>query len=162
MLMTRLSQYAPGSFVNTVRRELDEALNQAFGNRAGQLEQSAFTLPLTIWGDDQHVYVHADVPGFDRDSLNVVYKEGQLWIRGERKVAREDGRYWHNERLFGQFERAVAIPDTIDANSIEAELTDGVLSITLTKKPEAQPTRIAIKSVANPGAGRLPGNGKKS
>jgi len=162
MLMTRLSQYAPGSFVNTVRRELDEALNQAFGNRTGQMEQSAFSLPLTIWGDDQHIYVHADVPGFDRESMNVVYKEGQLWIRGERKVTREDGRYWHNERLFGAFERAVAIPDAIDPNSIEAVLTDGVLSITLTKKPEAQPTRIAIKSAVDGGTQRLTGNGQTS
>ena len=154
MLTTRLSSYMPGSFVNTVRRELDEAFNQALGNRAAQLEQ-AFSLPLTIWGDDEHVYVHADVPGFDRESLDVVYKDGQLWIRGERKVTRDDGKYWHNERMFGQFERAVAIPDTIDPGSIEAELVDGVLMITLSKKPEAQPTRIAIKSAGNGNKQRL-------
>jgi HSP20 family protein len=150
----------PGSFVNTVRRELDEAFSQAFGNRTAQLEQS-FSLPLTIWGDDEHVYVHADVPGFDRESLDVVFKDGQLWIRGERKVTLEDGKYWHNERMFGQFERAVAIPDTIDPGSIEAELTDGVLMITLSKKPEAQPTRIAIKSADNGGKKRLADSQKK-
>lgn len=161
MLTTRLSSYMPGSFVNTVRRELDEAFNQALNGRAAQLDQS-FSLPLTIWGDDEHVYVHADVPGFDRESLDVTYRDGQLWIRGERKVARDDGKYWHNERMFGQFERAVAIPDTIDPATIEAELVDGVLTITLSKKPEAQPTRIAIKSSASEGKKRLTETQKKS
>lgn len=161
MLTTRVSSYMPASFVSNVRRELEDAFNQAIGNRGGQVEQSTFYLPLTIWGDDEHVYVHADVPGFERESLDVVYKEGQLWIRGERKVAREDGRYWHNERMFGQFERAVAIPDTIDPASIEAELTDGVLTITLTKKPEAQPTRVSIKSGTNGNKKRLSETTKK-
>jgi len=154
-MLTRLSTYVPGSFVNNVRRELDEAFNQALGSRASQMEQSAYYLPLTIWGDDKHVYVHADVPGFDRDSLDVVFKDGQLWIRGGRKVSREDGKYWHNERMFGEFERAVAVPETIDPASIEAELTDGVLAITLTKKAEAQPTKIAIKSATNSANKRL-------
>ena len=161
MLMTRLNPYSPASIVNNVRRELDEAFQQAFGARTGQVDQSAFYLSLTIWGDDQHLYVQADVPGFDRESLDVTFKDGQLWIRGERKVTREDGRYCHNERMFGQFERAIAIPDTIDPNSIDAELSEGVLAITLTKKPEAQPTRVAIKSAGNGNKKRLAETSKK-
>lgn len=49
MLMTRLSAYAPGSFVNAVRRELDEAFNQAFGNITGAPTRSS---SVTI-GEDE-------------------------------------------------------------------------------------------------------------
>ncbi len=137
--------YTPGSFVGTVRRELDEAFNRAFGETNGQSAPSTHYVPLTIWEDDGHVHLQADVPGFDRESLDVMFRDGQLWIRGERKVPREDGKYWHNERMFGQIERAVSMPDTIDCESIEAELDAGVLYVTLAKKPEAQPTKISIK-----------------
>jgi len=151
--MTRLSTYAPGSFVNTVRRELDEAFKQAFGDAASA--QASCHLPLTIWEDDGHVYLQADVPAADRESIDVEFQDGKLWIRAERRVPRDDGKYWLNERMFGRFERAVLMPETIDPSSIEAELADGVLCVTLAKKPDARPTKIAIKVAGNGHAKRL-------
>lgn len=144
MLMTRLSAYAPGSFVNTVRRELDEAFSQAFGNTPANSD-TPVQLPLTIWEDEGNIHVQADVPGYDRESVDVEFHDGKLWIRAERKVTREDGKYWHNERMFGRFERAIAMPEIVDPESIEAELVDGVLTVTLKKRPEARPTKISIK-----------------
>jgi HSP20 family protein len=148
MLMTRLSTYAPGSFVNTVRRELDEAFSQAFGNSSGNSGETV-QLPLTIWEDEGSIHVEADVPGYDRESVDLEFHDGKLWIRAERKVTREDGKYWHNERMFGRFERAVGMPEIIDPESIEAELVDGVLAVTLKKRPEARPTKISIKGSEN-------------
>lgn len=144
-MQTRLSTYAPGSFVNTVRRELDDAFNQAFGNGNGH-SRPLFHLPVTIWEDDGHVYLEADVPGFDRESLELVFRDGQLWIRGERKLPRDDGKYRHNERMFGRFERAITMPDSIEPDTIDADLECGVLHVTLHKNPEAQPMKVAIKS----------------
>ncbi|MGE3314117.1 MAG: Hsp20/alpha crystallin family protein [Planctomycetaceae bacterium] len=157
MLMTRLSTYAPGSFVSTVRRELDEAFNQAFGTVAGA--QTPCQLPLTIWEDEGNVYLQADVPGYDRESIDLEFQDGKLWMRAERKVPRDDGKYWHNERMFGRSERAISIPETIDPESIDAELTDGVLCITLKKRPEARPTKIAIKADGGGHKKRLTGSG---
>ena len=53
--------------------------------------------------------------------------------------------------MFGRFERAISLPETLDHNSVEAELEDGVLYVTLAKRPEAKPVKIAIN-----------GNGQKS
>lgn len=130
-------------FMGSVRRELDEAFDRSFGN--GEAIEAA-NLPLTIWEDEGYVYVEADVPGFTPDGLDVMFQEGQLWIKAERGVPKDDGKCWHNERRFGRFERAVSLPETVDPASIEAELEHGVLRIMLSKKPEAQPLKINVKS----------------
>jgi len=48
--------------------------------------------------------------------------------------------------LYGRFERLISLPDVVGPDSIEAKLHDGILSITLQKKPEAQPKKVAIKA----------------
>jgi HSP20 family protein len=57
---------------------------------------------------------------------------------GERK-------YWREERTYGQFERRFSLPEAVNPEGIEAELDDGVLHLTLVKKPEAQPKKIAVR-----------------
>lgn len=155
MLRTYWTPVLPASF-NSVRRDLQEAFNHVH-ERPQPLPAR---LPLTIWEDDQHVYLEADVPGFSRESFDIRYQDGQLWIAAERVVPKDDGRYWHNERMFGAFNRAVSLPDVIDPSSIEAELEDGVLYVTMTKKPEAQPVKICVKGSDGNGKSKRISNGK--
>lgn len=105
--------------------------------------------PLTLWEDETKVYVEVDVPGLTRDALELTVDDGKLWIRGERKQStRENAAVRHEERRYGQFERSIALGEMVDFNAIEAELADGVLTVTLAKKAEAQPQKIQIRSVA--------------
>ena len=152
---TRWGTLSPATFA-TARREMDEAFQRLFGQN-GQRERDtrAVYAPLSLWEDEEHVYVDVDVPGFRHDDLDVTFREGKLWISGERKLTERTGTVWHNERVFGRFERAIALPETIDHSSIEAELEDGVLHLTLAKRPEAKPVKIAINANGN-------GNGQKS
>ncbi len=78
-------------------------------------------------------------------SWNIRDVGGTRRSAGERKHPEEDRNYWVNDRAYGAFERAIALPDDVDANSIDAHLTDGVLHITLTKRSEAQPTKVTVK-----------------
>jgi len=141
MLPTYWTPILPAS-LNGARRELENALNEVY-----QRQQSGTgRLPLTIWEDDQHVYLQADVPGFPQESIDLRLHDGQLCITGERPVPQATDDYRHNERMFGVFSRSVTLPETIDPSAIEAELKDGVLSITIRKKPEAQPLKIEVKA----------------
>jgi HSP20 family protein len=54
-----------------------------------------------------------------------------------------------NERGYGRFERVVRLPETIDENSIQANLDAGVLHITLGKKAELQPRKITVQTTDN-------------
>jgi HSP20 family protein len=78
--------------------------------------------------------------------LTITMDAGQLWIRGERKFTHSEQKRWYDERFYGNFERAIALPDTVDPSAVEASLSDGVLAITVGKKPECQPYRVTIKS----------------
>lgn len=144
--------FAPSLF-GTMRRELDDAFEQVFGRleqqgRGLDYRAEGYKAPLSLWEDDSYVYVELDVPGFRQEDLDITFEKDRLWIRGERH-RHADRKYWRNERSFGQFERWIAMPEVIDRDSISAELHDGVLFLSLAKKPEAKATKINIKCVSS-------------
>ena len=128
----------------TVAREMDQVFENVVGD--GRTKPPAAQAPIALWEDDRNVYLEVEVPGLRQDDLDVSIHEGRLIIAGERKPTAKDGKCWFNEHRYGRFQRVVALSDMIEPETIEAELADGILSLTLYKKPEAQPHRIAIKA----------------
>lgn len=149
-LSTRRFAMPMSSAPSFFHREVDDLFDRFFGDFAANSNNGGMTRgwssPVAVWDDDQRVYVELEVPGLSRDDLEVVVHSGNLRIWGERKKVDENRNYWHNERIYGRFERLISLPDVVDPDSIEAEMRDGVLSITLAKRPEAQPKKIAIKA----------------
>lgn len=125
--------------VGSMRGELARAMSDWNGSARVDL------CPLSVWKDDQAVYVESDVPGFHRDEIELRFEDGQLWIRGERTRSEHHPEKFYNERSFGKFERRIKIADRVDPSQIKAELENGVLLVTLPKTPEAQPHKIAIE-----------------
>lgn len=125
----------------------ESMLNQCSRESAGAVRNvlTPRPAPMTLWEDEQGVQIEVDVPGLTHEQLDLTVENGKLTIRGERKQPEREANLKHDERRFGEFERVVTLPETIDTASIEAELNDGVLSISLKKKPEAQPHRVAVK-----------------
>jgi len=82
----------------------------------------------------------AELPGLDEKNVEVKVVNGVLTIKGEKQEDKEEkNKDFHmRERRFGTFERALRIPDTIDADKIEASFKKGVLTVTLPKIAEAQ------------------------
>jgi HSP20 family protein len=102
-------------------------------------------VPISLWHDEDHIYVEADLPGMSDQDVEVTVHKGVLYIRGERKP--EEGRqYLHNGRTWGRFERAIILPDEVDADAVQAELSHGVLRLTLPKSPETRPRKIALRT----------------
>jgi HSP20 family protein len=102
-------------------------------------------VPISLWHDDDHIYVEADLPGMTDQDVEVTVHKGVLFIRGERKP--EPGRqYLYNGRSWGRFERAITLPDDVDADAVQAELGQGVLRLTLPKSPETKPRKIALRT----------------
>jgi len=90
----------------------------------------------------------ADLPGMKPEDVNVEFKDGHLWITGERKDETEDkSKTYHRiERRYGSFRRVIALGNDIDAEQVDATYKDGVLTITVPKVAAAQPKRIQVKS----------------
>ncbi len=88
----------------------------------------------------------ADIPGVDPKDIEVDMDKGILSIRGERRdeSSEEGNNFTRVERSHGVFYRRFALPDSADADGIKASGKHGVLEITIPKKPESTPRRIAI------------------
>ena len=111
-----------------------------FGAR---LDEAA--VPISLWHDEDHIYVEADLPGMNDQDVEVTVHKGVLFIRGERKP--EEGRqYLYDGRPWGRFERAVRLPDEVDTDAVQAELTRGVLRLTMPKSPATKPRKITLRS----------------
>jgi HSP20 family protein len=88
-----------------------------------------------------------EIPGVNRNDIKVNFENNLLTVSGERKLEHEDRRegYHRVERNYGSFLRSFTVPSTIDANKISAEFANGLLRLTLPKRPESQPRVIDIK-----------------
>lgn len=116
-------------------------MDQFFGSNDGQLAQ-AFSVPGSVWEEGQAYHIEMDVPGVQREDVDVNFEKGMLRVTAVRKEL-EGSR--PGTRTFGKMTQTVTLPDSIDAESFNATLKDGVLHITVSKRPEAQPKRIRIE-----------------
>lgn len=121
--------------------DVDHLFNQFFGPTANA---SKWQAPASLWEAEDRLHVEIDAPGVAKDGVDVTFDKGVLSVSLER-TRPEERQYWHNERGFGKVVRTVALPDTVEPESIEAELTDGVLRVSITKRPEVQPRKIDLK-----------------
>lgn len=88
----------------------------------------------------------ADLPGVDLADIEIQMDKGALSLKGERKATTvgEGVTSTRSERLHGRFDRRFALPDSADAESVSAVGRNGVLEISIPKKPETTPRRIVI------------------
>ncbi|PYO01037.1 MAG: Hsp20/alpha crystallin family protein [Candidatus Rokuibacteriota bacterium] len=94
--------------------------------------------------DDLHVTF--EVPGVREKEVNVSITGDLLTVKGERKWDKEqaDGSYHRLERVYGKFERSLALPVPVQAGKVKASYRDGVLEIRLPKAEEIKPKEIKI------------------
>ena len=82
----------------------------------------------------------AELPGMDEKNIEVKVADGVLTIKGEKReeTEKKEKDYYLQERRFGSFERRFEVPESVEADKIEASFKKGVLTLTLPKKVEAQ------------------------
>lgn len=90
----------------------------------------------------------ADLPGIREEDLDISLTGNQLVVSGKRECEEcaENEQYHLRERSYGRFSRSFSLPDGIDAEQVKAHLKEGVLTLTIGKKPEVQPRRIQVSA----------------
>lgn len=121
--------------------EFDSLFNHLF--RAEEV--ALWRAPASLWEADSTIHVEVDAPGVQKDDVAITFDKGTLTIGLERKAPEGERKSWHNERGYGKVSRSVSLPETVDPETISAELTSGVLHVTIQKLPEAQPKKIDVK-----------------
>ncbi|MGH9792812.1 MAG: Hsp20/alpha crystallin family protein, partial [Candidatus Acidiferrales bacterium] len=107
---------------------------------------SAWTPSVDIYEDGDQLVIKADLPDVNEKDIDIRIENNTLSIRGERKFEKKvsEENYLRVERAYGAFSRSFALPNTVNAEHINAEYRDGVLTITLPKREESKPRQIKV------------------
>ena len=102
---------------------------------------------VDIVENDKELVLSADLPGVKLEDVDVKIEDGTLTLAGSRKFENEDNKngYHRIERSYGEFHRAFALPDSVDATQVAAAFDNGVLKVTLPKKEIAQPRTVKVE-----------------
>jgi HSP20 family protein len=123
------------------------AFSEMFGSSGGR--GFALTPHMDVKDTDKEIVVETELPGIDEKDVSLSLQDGVLTIRGEKKHERDEEKenYRTMERRYGSFQRSVQLPDTVDEDKVEATFINGVLKVSLPKRPEAigKARTIAIK-----------------
>jgi len=108
---------------------------------------SAFSPAFEVKETNDAFVLKADLPGVAEPDLDISVHNNVLTVSGSRQAEeRKEGEsYALYERQFGSFSRSFSLPDMADGDRIEAKLDRGVLTLTIGKKAEAKPRKIAVR-----------------
>jgi HSP20 family protein len=121
----------------------EDTLNRFFDTSASARPWSP---AVDIMENENELLLTADVPGVRMEDIEIKIEEGTLTLSGKRAFQKEakEGGYHRLERSYGEFQRAFALPDSVDADHVAAGYENGVLRITLPKKEIAKPRTIKV------------------
>ena len=107
---------------------------------------SSFVPPVDIYEDEQSIMLQLEVPGMSEADIKIQLEGSNLEVTGERKLAEGQKResFRRMERTYGSFRRLFRLPSTVEADKVTASYANGVLTVTLNKKPELQPKMIPV------------------
>jgi HSP20 family protein len=120
------------------------ALQERMERLSGQ-DVTGWTPPVDIFETAEAFVVTAELPGLQRADIEIRYHDGQLTLQGTRRTPDVPCERYHRvERGHGAFYRRFALPTAVDASRIEADLKDGVLTVTVPKSADAISRRIDV------------------
>jgi HSP20 family protein len=129
-------------------RRLQDEMDRLMGAFAptGALAAADGFPAVNVYASQDGIAVVAELPGVEKDNLEIQAHRDTLTLRGTRRSAAEQEQAYHRrERRSGRFSRTLQLPYHIDPERIEAQLENGVLRLSLPRPEEDKPRRIAIQ-----------------
>jgi HSP20 family protein len=145
-----LTQFDPFKEFQNLQRSM-EVMNRLFNAVEKRTEGPTvdFVPAVNTREADDAYYIEVDLPGVKKEDISIDVDDNVLTISGERKVEeeRKEEEFYRVESFYGTFERSFTLPEDVDADKIEAEAKDGVLTVKIPKAQvvEKTPKKIEIK-----------------
>lgn len=131
----------PGGFARSPWSGLESEIDRLFETALGDFTSTPATqFPVDLYEDKDHTFVRAELPGVNRDDINVEMVDGYLTISASRKTPASEG---SAEQSFS-FSRSVRMPEEVQADHVSAAYENGVLTVTLPKREEAKPKKVTV------------------
>lgn len=142
-----LTRFEPWSLVDLMHRDLDRIASRRYGSSNDEQSVADWVPAVDVVEEKERFVLRADVPGVDPKDIDVSMDGGVLTVSGERKSDTEstEGGVKRIERFTGRFYRRFTLPETADAENISARSENGILEVSIPKRPEVQSRRIAVE-----------------
>lgn len=133
------------SFRNRINHMFDDVFYPINRDEV-ELSMGSWNPVVDVYDNDDSIVIKAELPGIDKEGIEIDVKDRVLTLKGERSSESEvkDDNYYRRERSFGKFERAFNLPADVDPDKIKADYKDGVLKIDIPKPEEKKPRQITI------------------
>jgi HSP20 family protein len=119
-------------------RRIAEQMFSGLGSPALLAEAAAWTPPVDIEEQDDAYVLEVELPGVQREDVSIELGGNELMITGELKERERTGIVRRRTRRVGRFDYRVMLPSEVDAESIEAKMNDGVLTVRVPKREQAR------------------------
>ena len=142
-----LATWSPLNRLESLREEMNRLLDGSLAGFTGNVGLFGGWSPtVDVFQDKDNVCVKAELPGMKKEEIEITFQDGTLTIAGERKQESEvrEGESFRSERFFGKFHRSVSMPTKVDAEKIQANYKDGILTVELPKAAEAKAKQIQV------------------
>lgn len=148
---------SPFELMRRLEDDMDRLFQQLWGGgrrvaRGRGSEAAQMWVPaVEIFERGGKLHVHADLPGMKKEDVKLSVEADQLVLQGERRSSHEESDeqagYYHSERSYGSFYRAIPLPEGVDPATAEANFNDGVLDVSFAapKKQQGQSRQIKIQ-----------------
>src|SRR6266851_636023 len=162
IVMTVLTRFEPFREFTTLQDRMNRLFRDTYGDgRDEALTTSNFAPPVDVYEDEHNITLKIEVPGIEEKDIDVRIENNTLTVHGERKFEKEEKEenFRRVERQYGSFTRSFTLPNTIDAEKVQAHYDKGILKVQLAKKAEAKPKQIKVsvgseKALEGKGAGK--------
>ena len=140
-----LIRYQPINMFDNFNDEINRHLGNLRSKAAANQERN-WAPAVDIREQENSYLLSADIPGVNRENIEITLEDGVLTLKGERnkETATNGQAYRRRERAQGTFMRQFTLPETVDTQNISATVKDGVLDVVIPKQAKPQPTRITI------------------
>jgi HSP20 family protein len=145
--MTVLTRWDPFREYSTLQDRMNRLFRDSYGDaREEALTTSTFAPPVDVYEDEHNITLKIEVPGIDEKDIDVRIENNTLTVHGERKFEKEEKEenFRRVERQYGSFTRSFTLPNTVDAEGVQANYEKGILKVRLAKKAEAKPKQIKV------------------
>lgn len=141
-------RWEPQSELDQVAERMRRMLEQTFGSLGWRsMQERAGWLPVVDIAETDDAYiVEAELPGIQRQDVDIELVGNELTISGETKQREPEGTVRKQSRRRGRFDYRVTLPDQVDADKVTATLKDGVLEVRVPRSQRAPRRKIEVKS----------------
>jgi HSP20 family protein len=140
-----VQRWEPFRELEDLHSQMGQLMESALSGGA-LVDGRAWAPPVDIEETDDAWIVEAELPGVDKNDVNVEVRDSELSITGEIKEKERVGILRRRTRRVGRFDYRVTLPGQADASNVEANMKDGVLTVRIPKSEDTRPRRIDVQS----------------